>query len=422
MSSLAAFSDKEVDVAFLQKLYKNRENSFNRGMFPNVTSSAVMSILQEDKRKFQQFLNFEKKMLSWVNYLDAGEKNDIFSSKMVKWRDKNESCSRLILIKEIEKEMKKYDEKTQVIFFILFAYRGQSIFRDDAFVALSPYEVEGTRSFDSGSYETNRVSMNMNAIVRNLHWLSQFVSRSSNSEIEDMVEAASIACDRLPEVSEIFPNWDMEEIYRLMTIKDKEDLKDSLALFASSSWTPNTNFQYTRRSAFALYPYLDIRFDDEKRTPEFMKAYFDTIVDIYESSKVVDANLCGKLNTPLSLASMLGFDVDPLNKEYSLFTQEDFKKWMEIKASVNVAEIRGIGACGGTLRFIDNVWGGSSLLPNPSNSLVRMNDDNYMGKVDVNLYYYPQWQARICMKGSLKDIDGHKYVIKSSATGAFGCW
>lgn len=421
-SSIASFSDKKVDLAFMQKLFKNRDTSISRGWYPNLTAIDIMDFVKEDKRKLQQYTNFEKKMISWVNFLDASENNDLFSSKMVKWREKNESCSHLILIKEIEKEMKKYDEKTQAMFFFLFPFRPQSLFSNGAFFYLRPAEVEGTRSFDSGSFETYHYSEHMNAITRNLTWLMRFVSDSRPDMVEFNINEAIKKCDRLPTQEDIFPNWDMEEIHHLMGLSNEEELKEQLDLFMLSAWSPEMNFEYGYRSALALYPLLGVEFNNREKTPEFMKTYFDSMVRIYDRSKAVDEKLCKSLNAPLSLASMLGFDVDPMKKEYSLFSVKDFEKWMEIKSSINVASIYEIKECLGTLRYLDNVWGGSTILPHPNNSIMRFDESRYMGKTDVELFYYPKWKTNICMKSKLKNTKGKRSVKKSKVTGRLGCW
>lgn len=418
----ASFSDKVVDIAFVEKLFQLRKDYLKPVYNLHVESIFAMKELEKDERRLQLFVNFEKKILSWVNYLDASESNEIFSPQMRKWRDENESCSYLILVKELEKEMKKYDEQTQAFYFFLIAFRNNSILSNNAFQYLKAAEVEGTRSYDSGSYLMSRPGSNMNAIARNLTWFSRFIMNLGTSHVKESINEAISSCNRLPSISEIFPNWDMEEVQRMMNIKDREVLKSDMALFMDSSWAPEMNFKYAYRSAMALYPYLEIRFDNRDRSPEFMKVYFDTMVDIYDRSSIVNENLCKALNAPLSLASMLGFDVDPLKKEYSLFSKEDFVKWMEIKASVNVASIRGIKDCMGTLRYIDNVWGGSTILPHPVNSIIHFQESRYLGKNDVKLFYFPKWQSEICMKGSLKGDDENRYVKKSKSNPALGCW
>lgn len=418
---LASFSDKEVDRGFMHKLFQTREHYYGEYAYFPMQRVLLMEKLQKNERDFQLFVNFEKKIISWVNYLDASESNEIFSSEMRKWREGNESCSKLILVKELEKEMKKYDEKTQALYFFLLAYRNQSMFTNKAYQFLNHSQVEGTRSYDSNSYLKMNPSRNMNAIVKTLTWFSNFITINGASHIEEYINEAIQTCERLPEISEIFPNWDMEEIQRMMNIEDDEEMRSALRLFMDSAWTPNINFLYGERSAMALYPYLDIRFNKKERSPRFIKNYFDSMVDIYERSEFVDGNLCKAFNAPLSLASMLGFDVDPLKKEYSFFTQKDFEKWMVIKASFNVAAMKNIKNCKGTLRYIDNVWGSSSILPNPGNSIVRTDDSRYMGKTNIKLYYYPKWQVDICMKGTLKGEKGSEYVQKSDFVGFFGC-
>ncbi|EQC48513.1 hypothetical protein M899_1927 [Bacteriovorax sp. BSW11_IV] len=421
-SSMADFFNKNIDSDFFIKLKDKHSAVFGRSWYPNIEASGLLGHLErENPRAFQQYLNLEKKIISWVQFLDSSENSDLFGKDLKQWRYKNEGCFALMVINVYENELKKYDEKNQVIFSYLLAHRPQSLFANNGMFYLKGAEVEGTRSFDSGSFLGHTYSRNMNAITRTFSDFMDFIF-SSGENTKNIVNLYEQRCDELPLASDFFPNWDMEEIEQIASIDDDQIRANELRVFMDSAWSPRMNFRYGYRQALALYPHLGLKFSAKVESAQFIRTYFDVMVKIYDEHKVVDEKLCRALNAPLSLASTLGFDVDPLNNLYKKMTIEDFKKWMEIKASINMASMYEIDECLGTLRYIDNVWSGSTILPHPNNSIMRRDIRYYLGKIETELFYHPSWKATVCMKTKLKKNDKSLSVTKAKSPGVFGCF